>query len=87
MPNPLRQSRPMGTPQGMAGNQIGTTTNPMNAMQKMIFNKMYQSNPKFRQFADSMMGKTPEQAFRENGLDYNQYRNVDPNQIRNSFGI
>ena len=86
MPNPLRQSRPMGTPQGMAGNQIGTT-NPMNVMQKMIFNKMYQSNPNFRQFANSMMGKTPEQAFRENGLDYNQYKNVDPNQIRNSFGI
>ena len=59
----------------------------MNPIQTMIFNKMYQSNPNFRQFANRMMGKTPEQGFGECGLDYNQYRNVDPNQIRNTFGI
>ena len=35
---------------------------------------LYQSNPQFRQFADSMRGKTPQQAFRENGLDYDDYR-------------
>jgi hypothetical protein len=40
-----------------------------------VFNQMYQTNPQFRQFADSMRGKTPEQAFRENGLDFNQFKN------------
>lgn len=41
----------------------------------MLFNQMYQNNPQFKQFADSMQGKTPEQAFRENGLDFNQFKN------------
>ena len=40
-----------------------------------LFQQMYQSNPQFRQFADSMQGKTPEQAFQENGLDFNQFKN------------
>lgn len=40
-----------------------------------VFNQMYQTNPQFRQFADSMRGKTPDQAFRENGLDFNQFKN------------
>lgn len=40
-----------------------------------LFNQMYQGNPQFRQFADSMRGKTPEQAFQENGLDFGQFRN------------
>jgi len=39
-----------------------------------MFNQMYQNNPAFRQFADSMQGKTPDQAFRENGLDFNQFK-------------
>ena len=41
-----------------------------------VFNQMYQSNPQFRQFADSMRDKTPEQAFYENGLDFNQFKNM-----------
>ena len=41
----------------------------------VIFNQMYQNNPQFKQFADSMQGKTPEQAFKENGLDFNQFKN------------
>lgn len=39
-------------------------------------NSMYQNNPQFHQFADSMRGKTPEQAFRENGLDYGMFRGL-----------
>lgn len=39
-----------------------------------LFNQMYQTNPQFRSFADSMQGKSPEQAFRENGLDFNKVR-------------
>lgn len=56
-------------------------------MQRLIFNKMYQSNPQFRNFADSMQGKTPEQAFQEQGLDYNQFRDINPNQIKQMLGF
>lgn len=38
--------------------------------------QLYQSNPQFRQFADSMKGKTPQQAFQEHGLDYEQVRGL-----------
>lgn len=31
---------------------------------------LYQTNPNFRQFADSMKNKTPLQAFSENGHDF-----------------
>ena len=54
-------------------------------MQRMIFNNLYNNNPNFRHLADSMQGKTPEQAFREKGLDYNQYKNVNPEQVYNSL--
>ena len=60
---------------------------PGNMIQNMIFNKLYQSNPQFRQFADSMRGKTPEQAFQEQGLDYSQYQNIGPEQIKNMLGF
>lgn len=43
---------------------------------QVLFNQMYSSNPQFKQFADSMQGKTPEQAFREYGIDYNQVRGL-----------
>ena len=42
----------------------------------MVFNQMYRNNLQFRQFADSMRGKTPEQAFRESGLDFSQFKNM-----------
>ncbi len=67
------------SPQPLAG--------PANLMQRLIFNKLYHSNPQFRNFADSMQGKTPEQAFQEQGLDYNQFRDVNPNQIKQMLGF
>ena len=75
---------PMGNP-GMGTAPING--GPMGMMQQMIFNKLYQGNPKFRQFADSMQGKTPEQAFQEQGLDYSQYQNMDPSQIGRMLGM
>ena len=56
-------------------------------MQRMIFNRLYQANPRFREFADSMQGKTPEQAFQEQGLDYSQFQDVNPNQIKLMLGF
>lgn len=41
----------------------------------ILFNQMYQNNPQFKQFADSMKGKTPEQAFNEHGLNFDQFKN------------
>lgn len=41
-----------------------------------LFSRMVQSNPQFRSFAESMRGKTPEQAFSEYGLDFNEVKNL-----------
>jgi len=59
----------------------------MDLMQRMIFNKLYNSNQKFRDLADRVRDKTPEQAFQEQGLDYNQFQNIDPVQIKNMLGF
>ena len=75
-------SNPMPTGMGAPTNQ---PAGPMNMMQQMIFNNLYNSNPNFRQLADSVMNKTPEQAFQEYGLDYNHYRNVNPEQVYNGL--
>lgn len=75
-PGPINQPMVQSMPQ---------QNSQMNPMQTMIFNALYNNNPKFRQFADSMRNKTPEQAFQENGLDYNQYRNIGPEQIYNNM--
>lgn len=85
MPNPLRN--PMPTPQGPAPSNPQQLGGPANFMQRMIFNKLYQSNPQFRAFADSMRGQNPQQAFQERGLDYNQFQNMDINQVRRMLGM
>lgn len=97
MASPLMNNRPgpgMGTNNQVPNSMPGPINQPPvnnggsgNMIQNMIFNKMYQSNPQFRQFADSMRGKTPEQAFQEQGLDYSQYQNIGPEQIKNMLGF
>lgn len=39
-----------------------------------IFQNMLKTNPQFRSFAESVKGKTPEQAFSEYGLDFNEVK-------------
>ena len=58
-------------------------TNPQPTLQQIrqqpsntLFNQMYANNPRFRQFADSMKGKTPQQAFSEAGLDFNRFQHL-----------
>lgn len=80
--NPAPNSMP-----GPTSPQMNQGGGPGNLIQRMIFNRMYQSNPQFRQFADSMQGKTPEQAFQEQGLDYSQFQNINPAQIKNMLGF
>ncbi len=72
MPNPLFDSQLQSKNQGIFGliNQI------KGGGAEQLFNQMYQSNPQFRDFANSMKGKTPEQAFKERGLDFNSFKNM-----------
>ena len=75
MPNPIFQ--------GNGGNpmldRIAMMRSMLTGNPEQMYNQMYQSNPKFREFADGMKGKTVEQAYMEHGQD--------PNQIRNMFGL
>ena len=49
---------------------------------KAAAEQWYQSDPGFRQFADSLSGVTPQQAFAERGLDFDQ----TVTQARRIFG-
>lgn len=63
-------------PQG--GNSILQAVNALKSASQgnpqALYAHLYQTNPQFRTFADSVKDKTPEQAFQENGLDYSQVR-------------
>ena len=84
--NPLRrQTNPLN--QGAANPPQQPLAGPASIIERMIFNKMYQSNPNFRAFADQMQGKNPEEAFRQQGLDYNQFKNMNPNDIKRMLGL
>lgn len=74
MPNPLLD----GTNQGNQGGAslLGVVSQLRNGNPQAIYNQMYQSNPQFRDFANSMKGKSPEQAFREKGFDYNKFKGL-----------
>ena len=39
-----------------------------------LFNQMYNSNPQFKQFADSVRGKSPEEAFSQAGLNFDDFK-------------
>lgn len=83
MPSPLRN--PMNPGPAPANQQpLG---GPANLMQRMIFNRLYQSNPQFRAFADSMRGQNPQEAFQQHGLDYSQFQNMDIGQVKRMLGF
>ena len=68
MTNPLFDNQPQGI--------FGLIKELKNGNAQNIFNQMYKSNPQFRDFANSMKDKTPEQAFQERGFDFNQFKNM-----------
>lgn len=74
MGNPLLRQQP---PQNN-GNPLSSFMSQVKSMgpSGSLYNQMYQSNPQFKQFADSMQGKTPEQAFKEYGLDFNKFKGM-----------
>ena len=43
---------------------------------KAMFDMLYANNPAFKKFADSVKGKTPEEAFREHGLDFSDFKGM-----------
>ena len=43
-----------------------------------LFSMMYATNPKFKKLADSVKGKTPEQAFSEHGLSFSEAQSKMP---------
>lgn len=77
---------PMGNPMGTAQGQTGRPTSPLAAIPvirdlmsqgpNQVYASMYQSNPQFRAFADSMSGKSPEQAFQEAGYNFGQIQQM-----------
>ena len=48
---------------------------------EVIYNKMYQAIPEFRDLANSAKGKPLDQAFAEHGQDYNQHKSMSENDI------
>lgn len=67
MPNPLFEPK--------------KPTNHGGGIFEMIYNKMYQSNPAFRDLANSAKGKSLEQVYSEYGHDYNRYKGMSENDI------
>lgn len=55
---------------------IGNVKKLVNGNPQAMFDSMYASNDQFRQFADSMKGKTPQQAFAEHGLSFDDFKNL-----------
>lgn len=47
-----------------------------NGNPQALMSRLRQENPQFEQFVQQNKDKTPEQAFREHGFDYNQFRNL-----------
>lgn len=71
MTSSIFSQQPQGNSILQAIGQLRALGNPNQA-----YAQLYQSDPQFRQFADSMKGKTPQQAFQEHGLDYEQVRGL-----------
>ena len=63
-------------PQQPSSNQIINQLKNLKATpSNVLYAKMYNDNPAFRQFADTVRDKTPEEAFSQYGLDFNNFRN------------
>ena len=62
--------------QNQKNNSILDLVNQAKAMgpSAIVAQQLYNSNPKFRQLADSVQGMTPEQACAKYGADFNQFR-------------
>ncbi len=79
MGNPLFQNQPQNN-----GNPVLNMVNSLRSQgtSGAVFNQLYQNNPvapngvSFRDLYDKVRNMTPEEAFRQNGLDFNNFRNL-----------
>lgn len=72
MSSPIFQDqKPSGGIFSMLNGLRGALADPQS-----LFDQMYKTNPQFRDFANSMRGKTPEEAFKEKGFDYDQVKSM-----------
>ena len=46
-----------------------------------IYNRMYRSNPQFRDFANQARGKSIEEVCAQHGIDPSQVRNMDQSKL------
>ena len=64
------------TPQQSIINNFNSVKQAANGNASALIEYMKQTNSDFAAFANSMQGKTPEQAFKEFGLDYSQFKGI-----------
>lgn len=64
------------TPNNNLINQIKNIKSAMGGNPQALFQNMMQNNPQFKQFAQQMQGKTPEEAFSQFGLDFNEIKGL-----------
>ena len=62
--------------QAAQGNHLLSAVQSLKKMgpSNLVFNQLYNANPQFKQFADQVGNMSPEEAFRQHGLDYNQFK-------------
>lgn len=72
MTSPLFQNEPKPGSNGI----FALINNLRGGNPQAVYDKMYKDNPQFRDFANAMRGKTPEQAFGEYGFDFSQFRGM-----------
>ena len=62
-------------PQQPSSNQIINQLKSLKATpSNVLFAKMYNDNPAFRQFANTVRDKNPEEVFSQYGLNFNDFR-------------
>lgn len=72
----MDQFRVQPTPQQRAtalGDRLRTVKGMVGGNPSAFIDYLSQRDPSFAAFAQSVRGKTPEQAFSERGLDFNQF--------------
>lgn len=58
------------------GSNLGAILSMAKGNPQALMGQLMRTNPNFAAFVERNKGKTPEQAFRDNGLDFNEYRNL-----------
>ena len=70
------RKQPTQQPQSTLLDQITSLKQMLSGNPQAIMTQMMQTNPQFAQFVAQNQGKTPEQAFADNGLDISQFKDL-----------